>query len=128
MSQPAAQPLTFRTRAEMSPEYFETVSKMLGSQAYRELAAAVVFAEALALVPTLEFKRHVVHTVEEEMEHYAICVRLAEDLGIEGFDAACSQRVREDRSVEPKGVGLPALALVAVGPASRQPPTVGHRA
>ena len=99
MTQPAAQPLTFRTRAEMSPEYFETVSKMLRSQAYRELAAAVVFAEALALVPSLEFKRHVVHTVEEEMEHYAICVRLAEDLGIEGFDGECSRHVREDRPI-----------------------------
>ena len=91
MTQPASHPLTIRTREEMSPEYFETVSKMLRSQAYRELAAAVVFAEALSLVPTVEFKRHVVHTVEEEMEHYAICVRLDEQIGLADFDAECTQ-------------------------------------
>ncbi len=99
MTQPASHPLTIRTREEMSPEYFETVSKMLRSQAYRELAAAVVFAEALSLVPTVEFKRHVVHTVEEEMEHYAICVRLAEQIGLADFDAECTRHVREDRPV-----------------------------
>ncbi|MHC4956217.1 MAG: Phenylacetic acid catabolic protein [Planctomycetota bacterium] len=99
MSQPATQPRPISTREEMSPEYFETISKMLRSQAYRELAAAVVFAEALALVPTLEFKRHVVHTVEEEMEHYATCVRLAEQIGLEGFDEACTRRVRDDRPI-----------------------------
>ena len=54
MTAPLSSPRTIRTRAEMTPEYFETLSKMLRSQAYRELAAAVVFAEAIALVPTLE--------------------------------------------------------------------------
>ena len=83
----------------MTPEYFDTLSRMLTSQAYRELAAAVVFAEAIAIVPTLEFKQHVVHTVEEEMDHYAVCVRLAKQIGIEGFDERCSRHVREDRPV-----------------------------
>jgi 1,2-phenylacetyl-CoA epoxidase catalytic subunit len=83
----------------MTPEYFETLSKMIRSQAYRELAAAVVFAEAIAIVPTLEFKHHVVHTIEEEMDHYAVCVRLAESIGLEDFDEECSRHVREDRPI-----------------------------
>ena len=99
MTAPASHPVTIRSRAEMSPEYFRTLAQMLRSQAYRELAAAVVFAEAIALVPTLEFKRHVVHTIEEEMEHYATCVSLAEQLGIEDFDEECSRRVRVDRPI-----------------------------
>ncbi|MHC4448549.1 MAG: Phenylacetic acid catabolic protein [Planctomycetota bacterium] len=99
MPAPLSSPRTIRTRAEMSPEYFETLSKMLRSQAYRELAAAVVFAEAIALVPTLEFKHHVVQTVQEEMGHYAVCVHLAESIGIEGFDEHCSNHVREQRPV-----------------------------
>jgi ring-1,2-phenylacetyl-CoA epoxidase subunit PaaA len=83
----------------MSPEYFETVSRMLSSQAYRELAAAVVFAEALSIVPTVEFKRHVVQTVDEEMEHYATCIELGTQLGIDDFENICSRRVREDRPI-----------------------------
>ena len=93
MTQPASHPLTIRTREEMSPEYFETVSKMLRSQAYRELAAAVVFAEALSLVPTVEFKRHVVHTVEEEMEHDAIYT-VSKELGARLCLGAHFERVR----------------------------------
>jgi len=99
MTAPVTHLATIRSRAEMSPEYFATLTKMLRSQAYRELAAAVVFAEAIALVPTLEFKRHVVHTIEEEMEHYATCVTLAEHLGLDGFDEECSRRVRIDRPI-----------------------------
>ena len=99
MSSSATPPLTIRSLDEMSAEYRDCVAQMLHSQAYRELAAAVVFAEALALVPTIEFKRHVVHTVEEEMEHYATCVALAENLQLEGFEENCSRRVREDRPI-----------------------------
>lgn len=92
-------PRTVRARADMSPQYFDTLHRMLRSQAYRELAAAVVFAEALAIVPKLEFKRHVVHTVEEEMDHYAVCVQLADQIGIEGFDEDCTKHVRENRPI-----------------------------
>jgi 1,2-phenylacetyl-CoA epoxidase catalytic subunit len=99
MTAPLSHPAIVRSRAEMSPEYFGTLTKMLRSQAYRELAAAVVFAEAIALVPTLEFKRHVVHTIDEEMEHYATCVSLAGQIGIEGFDEECSRRVRAERPI-----------------------------
>ncbi|MEM8884197.1 MAG: Phenylacetic acid catabolic protein [Planctomycetota bacterium] len=90
---------TVRSRSEMTPEYFDTLSKMLLSQAYRELAAAVVFGEAISLVPSVEYKQQVVHQVEEEMDHYAVCVRLAEELGIEGFDELCTRRVHDERPI-----------------------------
>ena len=48
MPAPLSPPATIRSRDEMSPEYLATLTKMLRSQAYRELAAAVVFAEAIA--------------------------------------------------------------------------------
>ena len=112
MPAPATPPRTIRTREDMPPEYFDVLSRMLRSQAYRELAAAVVFAEALSIVPTLDFKQHVVHTVEEEMDHYAVCVRLAEQIGIEDFDRECSRHVRENRPV-PAIESFPELCVAA---------------
>lgn len=92
---------TIRTRAEMSEEYFRTLEKMIRSQAYRELAAATVFAEALLLVPTIRFKKKVTQHIEEEMEHYEECVRLHDRLGAGDLDAWCTRRLQEERPIPP---------------------------
>ena len=90
---------TIRTRAEMTPKYFDTISRMIRSQAYRELAAATTFAGALRFVPTLAFKRKVVQHVQEEMEHYAICVDLYREIGAGDLDEICTKHLQEERPI-----------------------------
>ena len=85
----------------MSDRYFETLARMIRSQAYRELAAATVFAEALLLAPTLKFKRKVARHIEEEMEHYEVCCLLFEELDAGDLDTWCTTRLREERPIPP---------------------------
>jgi 1,2-phenylacetyl-CoA epoxidase catalytic subunit len=92
---------TVRSRTEMSQRYYETLVRMLRSQAYRELAAATVFAEALVLVPTLAFKKKVLRHVEEELEHFEACCRLHDQIGAGDLDAWCSELLRAKRPVPP---------------------------
>lgn len=90
---------TIRKRTEMSQRYYDTVTQMIRSQAYREMAAAVVFAEALGYVPTLEFKKQVVKHVEEELEHYEVCCQLYDELGAGDLDAICSRKLAGERPI-----------------------------
>ncbi len=90
---------SIRTRGEMTPEYRALLAAMIRSQAYRELAAATVFAEALVLVPTVAFKKKVVHHVEEEMEHFEDCCRVYGLLDEGDLDAICTTRLREERPI-----------------------------
>jgi 1,2-phenylacetyl-CoA epoxidase catalytic subunit len=92
---------TIRSRAEMSEQYFDTLSRMIRSQAYRELAAATVFAEALLLVPTIRFKQKVTQHIGEEMEHYEECCRLFERLGAGDLDATVTRHLREHHPIPP---------------------------
>jgi 1,2-phenylacetyl-CoA epoxidase catalytic subunit len=93
------EPKTIRNRAEMTDRYFQTVASMVRSQAYRELAASIAFASALAHVPTLEFRKRVVHHVEEELEHYEVCVDLYRSMGAGDLDAVCTKLLQEKRPV-----------------------------
>ena len=88
-----SQARTVRNRTEMDQRYYETLTQMLRSQAYRELAAATVFAEALKLVPTLAFKKKVSRHVEEELEHYEVCCKLYSDIGAGDLDEICGPKV-----------------------------------
>jgi len=96
-----AQAKTIHSRAEMSPRYYEIVAQMIRSQGYRELAAGTVFAEALLLVPNLEYKRKVVQHVQEEFEHYEVCCRLYAEIGAGDLDALCGTHLR-DKAPIPK--------------------------
>ncbi|MFQ5843940.1 MAG: Phenylacetic acid catabolic protein [Planctomycetota bacterium] len=86
---------TIRTRAQMTERYFETLCRLIRSQAYRELAASERFGYALRFVPTVEFKRKVVHHVVEELEHYEACVELYRQLDAGDLDAICHERLRD---------------------------------
>lgn len=63
---------TFTRRDEMDPRMVRTLTQMMESQAYRELAAAQMFGYGLQYVPRLKFLRFLVWHVGEEMEHYAL--------------------------------------------------------
>ncbi len=78
---------TIRQRTEMSDRYFATLVQMIRSQGYRELAAATRFAEALGVVPTLAFKKKVLHHIQEELEHYEACCTLYAKIGAGDLDA-----------------------------------------
>ena len=86
---------TIHTRAEMTERYFETVAQMIRSQGYRELAAGTVFAEALLIIPNLEFKRKVLQHVQEEFEHYEVCCNLYAEIGAGDLDSLCGTHLRE---------------------------------
>jgi len=90
---------TIHSRTEMSQRYYDTLVRMLHSQAYRELAAATVFAEALLLVPTLAFKKKVLGHIDEEMEHFEACCHLHDRIGAGDLDAHCSKLLRELRPI-----------------------------
>ena len=90
---------TVRTRTDMDQRYFDALTQMLRSQAYRELAAATAFAEALKLVPTLAFKKKISQHVEEELEHYEECCKLYAEIGAGDLDPICSARVRDPATI-----------------------------
>jgi 1,2-phenylacetyl-CoA epoxidase catalytic subunit len=86
---------TIRTRREMDPRYFDLLVRLIQSQGYRELAAATVFAEALHLVPTLNFKKKVVQHINEEMEHFEVCCDIHAEIGAGDLDAVCAKILAE---------------------------------
>jgi ring-1,2-phenylacetyl-CoA epoxidase subunit PaaA len=70
---------TITSQAEMTPEYRQTVVQMMESQAYRELAAAVMFGDGLKHVPSLKWLKFMTWHIREEMEHYEAVVRMYQD-------------------------------------------------
>ena len=74
-STPMAVAKTITSQAEMTPEYRQTVVQMMESQAYRELAAAVMFGYGLKYVPSLKWLKFMTWHIREEMEHYEAVVR-----------------------------------------------------
>ncbi len=55
---------------QMTPEYRKTLTQMMESQAYRELAAAQMFGYGLQFIPDLKSLKFLTWHVTEEMEHY----------------------------------------------------------
>jgi 1,2-phenylacetyl-CoA epoxidase catalytic subunit len=90
---------TIRRRDEMDQPYFETLVQMIRSQGYRELGAAIVFAQALRLVPTIKFKKQVVQHIHEEMEHFEVCCALYAEIGAGDLDEVCTGILREKAPV-----------------------------
>jgi 1,2-phenylacetyl-CoA epoxidase catalytic subunit len=70
---------TITSQAEMTPEYRQTVVQMMESQAYRELAAAVMFGDGLKLVPSLKWLKFMTWHIREEMEHYEAVVKMYQE-------------------------------------------------
>jgi 1,2-phenylacetyl-CoA epoxidase catalytic subunit len=67
------------SQAEMTPEYRQTVVQMMESQAYRELAAAVMFGDGLKYVPSLKWLKFMTWHIREEMEHYEAVVKMYQE-------------------------------------------------
>ncbi len=67
---------TYDAREQMDAEMIATVTQMMESQAYRELAAAQMFGYGLQFVPELKWLKFMTWHITEEMEHYEVVVRM----------------------------------------------------
>jgi 1,2-phenylacetyl-CoA epoxidase catalytic subunit len=70
---------TYATKGEMDAKMIATLTQMMESQAYRELAAAQMFGYGLQFVPELKWLKFMTWHIREEMEHYEVVVRMYRD-------------------------------------------------
>jgi 1,2-phenylacetyl-CoA epoxidase catalytic subunit len=70
---------TYATKGEMDAQMIATLTQMMESQAYRELAAAQMFGYGLQFVPELKWLKFMTWHIREEMEHYEVVVRMYKD-------------------------------------------------
>jgi 1,2-phenylacetyl-CoA epoxidase catalytic subunit len=63
----------------MDAKMIATVTQMMESQAYRELAAAQMFGYGLQFVPELKWLKFMTWHIREETEHYEVVVRMYKD-------------------------------------------------
>ena len=67
---------TFGRKDEMDAKMIATLTQMMESQAYRELAAAQMFGYGLQFVPILKWLKFMTWHIREEMEHYEVVVKM----------------------------------------------------
>ena len=67
---------TFAKKEEMDAKMIATLTQMMESQAYRELAAAQMFGYGLQFVPELKWLKFMSWHIREEMEHYEDVVKM----------------------------------------------------
>jgi len=84
---------TFTRRDEMDERMTGTLTQMMESQAYRELAAAQMFGYGLQFVPRLKWLRFLTWHVTEEMEHYARVCRMYKDFTGESVEPKVNARL-----------------------------------
>jgi len=68
--------LDLNDQAQIDDRYRQTITQMMQSQAYRELAAAQMFGYGLQFVPRLEWLKFMTWHIREEMEHYEDVVKM----------------------------------------------------
>src|SRR5437870_993718 len=69
-------PASFAKRDAMPERYREMLEQMMLSQAYRELAAAHMFANALVYVPSVKWIKFMSWHIREEVDHYAAVAKM----------------------------------------------------
>src|SRR5450631_1066261 len=70
---------TYSNKGEMDAKMIATLTQMMESQAYRELAAAQMFGYGLQFVPELKWLKFMTWHIREEMEHYEVVVKMYRD-------------------------------------------------
>src|ERR1700722_3188806 len=70
---------SYENKGEMDAKMVATLTQMMESQAYRELAAAQMFGYGLQFVPELKWLKFMSWHIREEMEHYEVVVRMYQD-------------------------------------------------
>ncbi|MCZ6603129.1 MAG: phenylacetate-CoA oxygenase subunit PaaI [Planctomycetota bacterium] len=75
------------------PKYRKTLIQMMESQAYRELAAALMFGYGLQFVPSLKWLKFMTWHIREEMEHYEAVVKQYEEFTGESVEPVVNARL-----------------------------------
>lgn len=84
---------TYTTRDEMEPKLVQTLTQMMESHAYRELAAAQMFGHGLQFVPRLKWLRFLLWHAKEEMDHYALVVGMYQKFTGESVEPKVNARL-----------------------------------
>jgi 1,2-phenylacetyl-CoA epoxidase catalytic subunit len=84
---------TYATKGEMDAKMIATLTQMMESQAYRELAAAQMFGFGLQFVPELKWLKFMTWHIREEMEHYEVVVRMYRDFTGESVEPSVNARL-----------------------------------
>src|SRR5258706_6042736 len=84
---------TFAKKEEMDAKMIATLTQMMESQAYRELAAAQMFGYGLQFVPTLKWQKFMTWHIREEMEHYEVVVKMYKDFTGESVEPHVQARL-----------------------------------
>lgn len=80
---------------EMTPEYRKTLTQMMESQAYRELAAAQMFGYGLQFVPELRWIKFITWHIREEVEHYEAVARMYQEFTGTSVEPVVNARLKE---------------------------------
>jgi 1,2-phenylacetyl-CoA epoxidase catalytic subunit len=67
---------TYTDRSQMDERYERTITQLMESQAYRELAAAHLFGYALQFAPELKWLKFMTWHIREEVEHFEAVARM----------------------------------------------------
>ena len=84
---------TYASREGAPPRYLETLEQMMKSQAYRELAAALLFGDGLKHVPSLKWLKFMTWHIREEMQHYELVVKMYKDFAGESVEPWVHERL-----------------------------------
>jgi 1,2-phenylacetyl-CoA epoxidase catalytic subunit len=84
---------TFAKKSEMDAKMIATLTQMMESQAYRELAAAQMFGYGLQFVPELKWLKFMSWHIREEMEHYEVVVKMFKDFTGESVEPRVNARL-----------------------------------
>jgi 1,2-phenylacetyl-CoA epoxidase catalytic subunit len=84
---------TYAKKEEMDAKMIATITQMMESQAYRELAAAQMFGYGLRFVPSLKWLKFMSWHIREEMEHYEVVVRMYKEFTGESVEPNVNARL-----------------------------------
>jgi 1,2-phenylacetyl-CoA epoxidase catalytic subunit len=84
---------TYAKKEEMDAKMIATLTQMMESQAYRELAAAQMFGYGLQFVPELKWLKFMTWHIREEMEHYEVVVRMYKSFAGESVEPKVNARL-----------------------------------
>jgi 1,2-phenylacetyl-CoA epoxidase catalytic subunit len=84
---------SFKSKGEMDAKMIATLTQMMESQAYRELAAAQMFGYGLQFVPELKWLKFMTWHIREEMEHYEVVVRMYKEFTGESVEPRVQARL-----------------------------------
>jgi 1,2-phenylacetyl-CoA epoxidase catalytic subunit len=85
----------YEKKEQMDAQMVQTLTQMMESQAYRELAAAQMFGFGLQFVPELKWLKFMTWHIQEEMEHYEVVVKMYREFTGENVEPLVRARLSQ---------------------------------